>query len=87
MTKEALKHELDLCNLQRKEIEDTYVKSCTDLRVGDMVKFTVKGDSYNNEEDKEFKMKIISFEVLYTGEISIRCGNHKTPKLADCSRV
>ena len=60
-----------------------YVYSKTNLRIGDTVKFTEKGDSYI-----KYTEKIYDFEVYPTTEvIYAKCGNHQTPNIADCKKV
>jgi len=65
-----------------------YVYSKTNLRIGDTVKFTKKGDSYIGEKDIKYTEKIYDFEVYPTTEvIYAKCGNHQTPNIADCKKV
>ena len=60
-------------NKELRKLEDEYIKSKTDLKVGDKVKFVEQGDYYLGEKDKKHKGVICRFEVRHNGDISIHC--------------
>jgi hypothetical protein len=65
-----------------------YVYSKTNLRIGDTVKFTVKGDSYIGKKDIVYTEKIYDFDVFPTTKtIYAKCGNHQSPNIENCKKV
>lgn len=70
-----------------KDLKLKYVYSKTKLRIGDIVKFIKKGDSYLGEKDEKYTEKIYDFEVISDCIIYAKCGNHQTPNINDCKKV
>jgi len=87
MNKSELNKKINKCQKEIKDIKDEFVKSNTDLKIGDNIKFTIKGDSYCNIEDKYFSGEIVEFQVSNNGEIRVSIGGHETPRLSDCERI
>lgn len=87
MEYQDLKNKRDTLRSVIKDLELQYVYSKTKLRLGDKVKFTVKGDYYIGEKDENRLGIIYDFEVTYLGDIYAECGNHQKPNINDCKKV
>lgn len=69
------------------KLELDFVYSKTKLRIGDVVKFIEKGDSYIGEKDQKHKGKIHRFEVSLHNVIYVHCeGIHYRPLLENVKK-
>ena len=73
---------------QKKVLDDQWVASNTDLKIGDYIMFTERRDWYNGESDIEHKRQICRFIVSANGDIYVNCfGLHYTPILDNCIKI